>query len=354
VKFSIIINNYNYARFVGQAIESAIMVDWQDKEIIVVDDGSTDESRAVIGAFDDRIIPIFIGNGGQAQAANVGFNRSTGDMVIFLDSDDLLLPSVAKQVVAAWRPGIAKVQYGVMFVDQTLRSLGVQWPVYTEHDTPELVSRSMRQSGAYRNSPTSGNVWSRDFLVEAFPLPTREQGLQWIDTYLNKLAPFFGAVVSLTSPQCLYRRHAVNDSAFADAQQYLDRYPRSIQDLDIVVRLANELLRRKGQAAAISCNNEYYGKLSLVSKRFFPEQYTHGLPMLLLRYWQAVFHEALLSFRHKALLVVWSLAVVATPRRMACLLVLSRERHAIADARSRRRPFWRIIEAIHRMPRDHT
>jgi glycosyltransferase involved in cell wall biosynthesis len=176
VKLSIIINNYNYARFVGQAIESSIAVDWADKEIIAVDDGSTDGSRVVIEAFGDRVIPIFTANGGQARAANIGFARSTGDVVIFLDADDVLLPTVAQQVTAAWRPSVAKVQYSLIYVDTALRPLGRQWPVYTAKHTPELVSRLMRQTGAYLSPPTSGNAWSRDFLREVFPLPNRDQG----------------------------------------------------------------------------------------------------------------------------------------------------------------------------------
>ena len=51
MKFSIVIPNYNYGRFVGQAIESALAVEWPDLEVIVVDDGSTDNSREVIESF---------------------------------------------------------------------------------------------------------------------------------------------------------------------------------------------------------------------------------------------------------------------------------------------------------------
>jgi glycosyltransferase involved in cell wall biosynthesis len=343
MRFSIIINNFNYGRFVGQAIESALAVDWWNKETIVVDDGSSDNSRATIEAFGDRIIPIFTANGGQAKAANAGFGRSTGDVVIFLDADDLLLPSVAQQVAAAWHQRIAKVQYGMIFVDQALQPLGVQWPIYTERQTAELVSRSMRQTGDYRSSPTSGNAWSRDFLEEVFPLPTRDHGLHWIDKYLNKLAPFFGDVVSLTSPQCLYRRHADNDSTFAGTQQYLDKYSAIIREIDTVLKLANELLRQKGRNELICCKNEYYIKLVFISKRFFPDRYPDRLVTLLLKYWGGVFDCELYSPKEKALLFVWGLVVVVMPRRIARMAVVSRERHAVADAKSLRRLLGRAM-----------
>jgi hypothetical protein len=67
VKLSIFINNYNYARFVGQAIESSLAIDWCDKEIVVVGDGSTDDSHAVIEKFGDRVIPIFHGERGSGE-----------------------------------------------------------------------------------------------------------------------------------------------------------------------------------------------------------------------------------------------------------------------------------------------
>jgi glycosyltransferase involved in cell wall biosynthesis len=339
LRFSIIIKNYNYGRFVRQAIESALAVDWRNKEVIVVDDGSTDNSVAVITSFGDRVIPIFATNGGQARAANVGFGRSTGDLVTFLDSDDLLLPTVARQVITAWREGIAKMQYGMTYVDERLRPLGLHWPIFSEKHTPELVRRSMRQTGTYLASPTS--AFSRDFLQEVFPLPTRDEGLYAIDAYLNMLAPFFGDVMSLGSPQYLYRRHNENDSGFAFLQQYLERYPRLISELDTLLRLANELLRRKGVADRIVSRNEYSAKIAFVSKRFFPDRYPDRLLALLLKYWKAVVVWGLSSARQKALLLAWSIAVVATPRLISSWVVLSRDRQARAHLKSLGRPLGR-------------
>src|ERR1700735_1672544 len=98
MRFSIIIPNYNYGPFVGNAIQSALDVDWPNVEVIVVDDGSTENSRAVIEAFGTRITAIFQANSTHRVACNMGFAQSTGDAIIFLDSDDMLLPSVATEV----------------------------------------------------------------------------------------------------------------------------------------------------------------------------------------------------------------------------------------------------------------
>ncbi|MFP3386244.1 glycosyltransferase family 2 protein, partial [Tritonibacter sp. SIMBA_163] len=85
--FSVVIANYNYGRFLRQAVESALTQDWPHVEVIVVDDGSTDNSAEVIDSFGEAITAIFKENGGQREANNMGFAKSSGDVVIFLDAD---------------------------------------------------------------------------------------------------------------------------------------------------------------------------------------------------------------------------------------------------------------------------
>jgi glycosyltransferase involved in cell wall biosynthesis len=99
---SILINNYNYAGFLDEAINSALSQNYPSKEIIVVDDGSTDNSREIISRYGARIIPIFKENGGQASAFNAGVARCQGDILCFLDSDDFFHPDKLERVAAAF------------------------------------------------------------------------------------------------------------------------------------------------------------------------------------------------------------------------------------------------------------
>ena len=69
---SIVITNYNYERYLAEAIESALAQRWADIEVVVVDDGSSDGSRGVIERFGDRVIAVFKENGGQGSAFNAG------------------------------------------------------------------------------------------------------------------------------------------------------------------------------------------------------------------------------------------------------------------------------------------
>ena len=89
---SILINNYNYAQYLSQAIDSALGQTYTNTEIIVVDDGSTDNSREIINSYGNQIISVLKENGGQASAINAGFAASKGDIICLLDADDIFLP----------------------------------------------------------------------------------------------------------------------------------------------------------------------------------------------------------------------------------------------------------------------
>ena len=97
----IIINNYNYGRFVEACVDSALGQTYGRVRVIVVDDGSTDDSRQRLCDYANGVDLVFKQNGGQASAINAGFVRSRGDVVIFLDADDVLHSAAAELVAAA-------------------------------------------------------------------------------------------------------------------------------------------------------------------------------------------------------------------------------------------------------------
>ncbi len=97
---SIIINNYNYASYVGQAIDSALAQSWRDCEVIVVDDGSSDGSWPLIERYRDRARVLRQENGGQGAAYNAGWRMARGEFVLFLDADDLLDPGAIERAMA--------------------------------------------------------------------------------------------------------------------------------------------------------------------------------------------------------------------------------------------------------------
>jgi glycosyltransferase involved in cell wall biosynthesis len=212
VKVSIVVNNYNYGRFVGVAIDSALRQTHPDVEIVVVDDGSDDDSRDVIDAFDDRVRRVYQANQGQGAAFNAGFAASTGDIVMFLDADDALRPTAAERVVEAWRDGIAAVQFCLLTIDGDGTPLGGVYPPLPADWTPMRVRDTVRRAGFYPFPPTSGNAFARGFLFRVLPLPA-ERFRYGADGPLAAVAPLYGDVLVLTEPLGLYRIHGANNGA---------------------------------------------------------------------------------------------------------------------------------------------
>jgi glycosyltransferase involved in cell wall biosynthesis len=88
-KVSVIIPNYNYADYVGDAIRSVLAQTYRNFEIIVVNNGSDDNSLDVLSGFTNEIVVINQPNKGQSGARNSGIDKSTGDVIAFLDADDI-------------------------------------------------------------------------------------------------------------------------------------------------------------------------------------------------------------------------------------------------------------------------
>jgi tetratricopeptide (TPR) repeat protein len=122
---SVIIPNYNHERYVSDAIQSVLQQTYRNVEIIVVDDGSTDGSRAVIAGFGDQVRYIWQENRGLSAARNTGIAVAAGAYIGLLDADDRVEPDYLQHLVAilAANPDTAAVYCGYRFVDQVNRPL---------------------------------------------------------------------------------------------------------------------------------------------------------------------------------------------------------------------------------------
>lgn len=98
---SIIIPTFNRSSLVERAIHSALHQTYPFIDVVVVDDGSTDDTREVVATFGARVRYAYQPNAGVCAARNTGATLATGEYLLFLDSDDTLLPSGVEQLVAA-------------------------------------------------------------------------------------------------------------------------------------------------------------------------------------------------------------------------------------------------------------
>ena len=124
---SVIIPTFNYGRFLREAINSALAQTYRPLEIIVVDDGSTDDTPQVLAEYRGRVRVIRQDNLGVGAARNVGITAATGDYLAFLDSDDIWKPETLERGVARFvdDPGLGLVHCGVESFDQNGKLLSV-------------------------------------------------------------------------------------------------------------------------------------------------------------------------------------------------------------------------------------
>lgn len=231
---SIVICNYNYGRFLDCAIASAVNQRYPNTEVIVVDDGSTDESPAVIGRWDSKVAAIFQPNQGQLAAYNRGFVASRGDIVIFLDSDDSLDPDAVERVVQAFRdPAVVKVHYRLRLVDAAGRELGGSIPGrLSDGEVAELLRKGL----LYHSSPGSGNAYRRSALARVMPLPVAADDPYAADFFTIHGLALLGPVrVASAAPLGCYRVHTDaagrelffgNSAAHLIAEKQASRYQR--------------------------------------------------------------------------------------------------------------------------------
>ncbi len=210
---SVIINNYNYARFLGAAIESALNQTYQNIEVIVVDDGSTDDSKAVIESYGKRIKAIIKKNGGQASAMNEGFAAAGGELIYFLDSDDRAAPDCLARIAARYRSAdtdnLAILQFKLQIIDRDGNPTNRLMPDIERMQGGE-ARRLLKGKGSYVFPPTSGNIFSRAVLRRMMPIPEEEFRV-CADIYLCTKAALLGEIEVFEDALGQYRVHGTNN-----------------------------------------------------------------------------------------------------------------------------------------------
>lgn len=215
---SIVVLNYNYGRFLGEAIDSALNQDHPLCDVIVVDDGSSDNSREVIVSYGDRIRSVLRKtNDGQIPALQDAWPLARYPILIFLDADDVLFPHAARTVAGHWAAGTVKTQAPVVRMDHAGRQIGAVMPKYPPKLTTATLRKTLLRTGCCFLSPSSGNAYARD-LIEAvahdggFKLEYPREFC--MDVIMECNAPFYGEVVTIYQPLAYYRIHDGNDNMY--------------------------------------------------------------------------------------------------------------------------------------------
>jgi glycosyltransferase involved in cell wall biosynthesis len=213
---SILVSNYNYGRFIGDTIKSALDQTYSNLELIICDDGSTDDSVQVIEEYvrrDSRLHLIRKENGGQASGFNAAFAASRGEIIALLDSDDLFLSRKVERIVADFQahPDCGLGLQRIIRMSADLRRQGV-WPMSDSLPYGWHGTRLLRDGGIMPYAPpTSGLSLRRDVAERLFPLPLERPLVSCPDQLIVRLAPFLTNVTRDLEALSAYRLHASNN-----------------------------------------------------------------------------------------------------------------------------------------------
>lgn len=320
MRVSIVVDNYNYASFLPYAVDSALGQDWPDTEVIVVDDGSTDDSARVMQHYQNRATLLHKPNGGQASALNFACEHVTGAIVIFLDADDVLERSTARAVVAAFRSGppVARVQWPLATIDASGQRTGNVAPTPVMMPSGDL-RRHVVRFRTHVWPAQSGNAYATWALRELLPFPTENSVPS--DLYLAETTALLGNVVSLHEVGGEYRVHGQN--FYAD--QEFD--PEHIRKKMRWTRITHQHVHRVAQRHHIDCPIDERTALDiafvcqrLASLRLDPRSHPYSdetrLGLLIFGLRAALVHPHH-TRQHKLKRVAWVTVVALGTRKMA-------------------------------------
>lgn len=241
---SVAIANYNYARFICEAIESVLNQTYQKFEIIICDDGSTDNSCDVIENYarlDSRIKLIRKENGGVASALNAAYAASSGEIICLLDADDTFEPTKTERVVAAFSENrqAGFCIHRIQPVSAAGRNLCAPIPGQLEQGwvAPEVLSAG---GGSPRIPSASANSFRREITDQLFPLPAHLR--KACDNFLQRIAIFLTEICAIPAPLAKYRLHGENVTGLAVSASGI---LRNIEDTHAVIEAQREFLTRR-------------------------------------------------------------------------------------------------------------
>ncbi len=242
-----VVNNYNYGRYLHNAIGSVLRQTYRRLEIIVVDDGSTDHSREVIASYGDRIIPVYTENGGQGHAVNMAAAKATGDYVAFLDADDFWLPRKIEKMVelARARPDAGLLYHRYLNINVYGRPMSAPEPPFLL--PPDFRRGYMRSGGSYWHSVMTSLMLSRELLMKIVPIPTYANR-EGADSVLEHCGILLSRIAA--HPETLAYRRLHGSNLYAAGRETYDRTPElrlaDVKRVEWRAFCVRQILRRHG------------------------------------------------------------------------------------------------------------
>lgn len=204
-----LINTYNNGRFIEEAIESVLSQDYpaDRMEIIVVDDGSTDDTPERLKKYENRIRYFRTANGDQCSAVTFGVSQANGELIALLDGDDLWMPNKLSLVAAEFAkdPRVVMVYHRYLYWD--CRDNSTWDAAYVTHVSGDILA-DRRKLLTYSTAPTSSLAFRRAAFGPLTRVPLNRA--YTYDLFLSSAALFLGPISSIPEPLTKQRIHGRN------------------------------------------------------------------------------------------------------------------------------------------------
>ena len=200
-KVSVVIPTHNRANYIAHAVESVLDQTFRDYEIIVINDGSTDNTQEVLKKFEDKIKLLHQENKGIAQTRNRAIQESTGEYIAFLDSDDYWMPEKLDQQVRILdtHPKVGIVYSRMPIVDKQGNKIGMKPAGPSGRNFRELLE-------IWGDLPTSTVMVRRSCFEKAGLFDTALHTMEDIDMWI-RIARFYDIYEIENKVLAFYRRH---------------------------------------------------------------------------------------------------------------------------------------------------
>lgn len=344
----VVVTNHNYGRFLLDAIDSACSQTHPRVNVIVVDDGSGDESRDLLAGLGDGVEVVLKERGGQASALNAGIARCSGDVLLLLDADDMLRPEAAARVAAAFAadPDLVKVQFRMAVVDAEGRPTGRTKPSgHLLPPTGDVRRAELAFPFDLAWLPGGGTAFRTSSLRELLPIPEADYPHYGADWYLVHLGALAGSAAALDEVCAEYRIHGGN--GYELDRPNLDL--AHIRDAIVYAGATRRSLERRADAIGLRRPNPILALSDLanrlISLRLEPDLHPttgdtrSGLVIASMR---AVRRRFDVSWPMKCMFVAWFAVEAAAPRSLA------RQLAELFLFPERRRAFNRLLGRLQR------
>lgn len=248
MKVSVLINNYNYASYLEECINSVINQTYKDIEIILYDDGSIDNSLEVASSFGDKIQIIANPNHkkypslNQANAIYQAFLKSTGEIICLLDSDDVFELKKVELIVEKFKEcdDLVMIQHLMSQIDQNSKYVkGIKKSgllIYNESDYFNFIQKVNISTQLFMQ--TSALTFRRNYLQKVLPLIDDGNLFIWPDVRLSTESIYNGQIYTFNLPLTKYRVHSLNDSKKLLDKSHFDNF--FVQYHDFLTRLSKK------------------------------------------------------------------------------------------------------------------